>query len=311
MGRPTDPTEPPEDPLAEEAAAYERDLAAEPDDLELLLDAVEFYVDLAQADAREVDWLERGVELAARGVRRARKAADEPLAAEFAFYAGLALGQLGRSDEALARLDEARAVLPDWPELLRERGLALFELLRLDEAKAQLLAAERHAPRDAWIQHLLGLVAERVGDAKEAERRFAKARRLEPEDFPPPVTLPAAEFDRVLEEALEAIPEPVRRYLANVAIVVEELPTDDDLKGAEPPLSPQSLGMFRGAPIGLTGSSDPWSHFPASIVLYQRNLERSARSRDELVQEIGTTLVHEVGHFLGLDEDDLWERGLD
>jgi predicted Zn-dependent protease with MMP-like domain len=46
-------------------------------------------------------------------------------------------------------------------------------------------------------------------------------------------------------------------------------------------------------------------------VLYQKNLERLVRSREELVREIGVTLVHEVGHFLGLDEEELWERGLE
>ena len=56
---------------------------------------------------------------------------------------------------------------------------------------------------------------------------------------------------------------------------------------------------------------DPWSHFPSSIVLYQKNLERYARGRAELIEQIGITLVHEVGHFLGLDEEELWERGLD
>ena len=56
---------------------------------------------------------------------------------------------------------------------------------------------------------------------------------------------------------------------------------------------------------------DPWSHFPSGIVLYQKNLERLVRSREELLREIGVTLVHEVGHFLGLDEEELWERGLE
>jgi predicted Zn-dependent protease with MMP-like domain len=56
---------------------------------------------------------------------------------------------------------------------------------------------------------------------------------------------------------------------------------------------------------------DPWSHFPSSIVLYQRNLERFARDRKELIEQIGITLIHEVGHFLGLDEEQLWERGLE
>jgi predicted Zn-dependent protease with MMP-like domain len=68
--------------------------------------------------------------------------------------------------------------------------------------------------------------------------------------------------------------------------------------------------MFRGPAIGR-GSADPWTHLPSSIVLFQRNLERFARSRDELAEEIAVTLVHEVGHFLGLDEDELYERGLD
>ncbi len=46
-------------------------------------------------------------------------------------------------------------------------------------------------------------------------------------------------------------------------------------------------------------------------MLYQRNLERFARTREELIEQIGITVMHEVGHLIGLDEDDLWERGLD
>jgi predicted Zn-dependent protease with MMP-like domain len=96
-----------------------------------------------------------------------------------------------------------------------------------------------------------------------------------------------------------------------VAITIEDLPGEADLLGAEPPLSPGILGLFRGAPYGQKASMDPWSHFPSSIVLFQRNLQRFARSREELIQEIRVTLVHEVGHFLGLDEDELYERGLE
>jgi predicted Zn-dependent protease with MMP-like domain/Flp pilus assembly protein TadD len=296
--------------LDEAAATYERALALDPDDLDVLYGAAELYADRAQADDRDLEWLGRGLDLALRGHRLARAEDDVGLAGDFALLAGISLAQLGRPDEALLRFDEALLALPDSGDAMRERGMALFELLRLDEARRQLQAAERLSPRDAWIQHALGLVAERAGDAKEAERRFARARKLDAGAFPAPISLPPEEFDRVLEGALERIPEPIRRYLANVAITVEELPSDDDLLAASPPLSPQSLGMFRGAPIGQKGS-DPWSHFPSSIVLYQRNLERSVRSREELAEEIGVTLVHEVGHFLGLDEEQLWERGLD
>jgi predicted Zn-dependent protease with MMP-like domain len=270
--------------LEEAAQAYERALGFDPDDLDVLYGAVELYADRAQADDRDLDWLGRGLDLALRGQRLARKAGDAELSGDFALLAGIALSQLGRPDEAL---------------------------LRLDEARRQLHAAEKLAPRDAWVQNALGLVAERAGDLEEAERRLARARKLDASAFPRPVTLSPEEFDGVLEDAMAALPEPVRRWLANVAVTVEEIPTDHDLLGAAPPLSPQSLGMFRGAPLGQKGSMDPWSHFPSSIVLYQRNLERAVRTREELVQEIGVTLVHEVGHFLGLDEDQLWERGLD
>ena len=297
--------------LDDAAEAYERALGFDPDDLDVLYGAAELFADRAQADDRDVEWLGRGLDLALRGQRLARAEDDLELAGDFALLAGISLAQLGRPDEALLRLDEALLALPDSADVMRERGIALFELLRLDEARRQLRTAERLAPRDAWTQHALGLVAERAGEAAEAERRFARARKLDPEAFPAPVTLGAEEFDRVLEDALAALPEPIRRYLANVAITVEEIPADDDLLAASPPLSPQSLGMFRGSPLGMKGSMDPWSHFPSSIVLYERNLERATRTRDELVEEIRVTLIHEVGHFLGLDEDQLWERGLD
>jgi predicted Zn-dependent protease with MMP-like domain len=161
------------------------------------------------------------------------------------------------------------------------------------------------------VVNALGLLAERRGDAEEARRRFARARKLAPDDFPRPVTLSHQAFEAAVEDALAELPEAVRRYLSNVAITVEDLPSDADLLGSDPPLSPAILGLFRGAPYGQKASMDPWSHLPSSIVLYQRNLERFARTREELIQEIGVTLIHEVGHFLGLDEDELYQRGLD
>ncbi len=132
-----------------------------------------------------------------------------------------------------------------------------------------------------------------------------------PDRFPRPIALSQAAFDGAVEDALAKVPEPVRRYLANVAITVEDLPSSDDLLACDPPLSPSILGLFRGPPYGQSDAVDPWTHLPSSIVLFQRNLERFARSRAELIEEIGVTLVHEVGHFLGLDEDELYERGLD
>jgi predicted Zn-dependent protease with MMP-like domain/Flp pilus assembly protein TadD len=296
--------------LDEARAAYDRALDLGKDDLDLLFGAADFHLNVVPDDG-DRDALERGLELAHRGARLARKAGDRALAGEFAWLEGVALNQLGRSTEALSRLDEAVAAHPDSVDARLERGYALYELCRFDEARDELLRAERIDGDEPWTQHTLGLVAERRGDAREAERRFARARKRSPEEFPRPIALAPAAFDQAVEDALAELPESVRRYLSNVAITVEDLPSDEDLLASDPPLSPAILGLFRGSPYGEKASMNPWSHFPSAIVLYQRNLERFARSKRDLVEQIGITLIHEVGHFLGLDEDELWRRGLE
>jgi len=292
-------------------AAYEEALAADPDDLDLLTGAADFYVSRLQEPDADRDWLERGLDLARRGAKLARRARDDDAAAELALLEGMALSQLGYPKEALARFDAALAARPGDLDAQLERGFALYELCRFDDARAQLLDLARVVPDEAWAHHTLGLIAERQGDEDEAGRRFARARRLDPDEFPKPVELSPEAFDGAVEDALAALPDAVRTYLSNVAIAVEDLPTTDDLLASDPPLSPSILGIFRGAPLGQKASMDPWSHFPSSIVLYQRNLERFARDRRELIEQIGITLIHEVGHFLGLDEEELWERGLE
>jgi predicted Zn-dependent protease with MMP-like domain len=254
---------------------------------------------------------ERALELARKGAREARREGDDLLAADLRWLEGAALLELEDGVAALAALDEALRLAPGHLDALLERADALFQLCRFDAALASAQAIADGAPREARAQQLLGLLAERRGDAREAERAFARARKLDPEAYPRHPVLSKKEFDAAVERALAEIPEQVRRYLSNVPITVEELPSDDDLLDSDPPLPPTILGIFRGAPYGEKLSSNPWSHLPSSIVLYQRNLERASEDREELEEEIATTLVHEVGHFLGLDEEELWERGLD
>lgn len=288
--------------------AFGRALALDKDDPETLLAFAELCVTRNEDDR---DRLEEGLALIARADRAARKAGDRELEGELALLAGMALNQLGNPGAALERLDLALDRLGPDPDARLEHAVAQFELLRFDQAEREFARILAEAPDEAWAHHFLGLLAERKGDRKAAEKRFAQARKLAPEDFPPAVRFTTREFDAAVEEALAALPEKVRRYLSNVAIAVEDFPPVEDLEGGDPPLSPQILGVFRGSPLKDKASSDPWAHFPSSIVLYQRNLERFARDREDLIEQIEITLIHEVGHFLGFDEDDLRERGLD
>ena len=273
-------------------------------------DAPDPRFDAAAAALQEGD-AERAVTLARQGARQARREGDDPLAADLRWLEGAALQELEEPMAALAALAEALKLAPDHLDALLERADALFELCRFDAALASAQAIADAAPDEARAHRLLGLLAERRGDSSEAARAFARARKLDPEAYPRPHTLSKRDFDAAVERAFMALPEPVRRYLANVPVTVEDLPADQDLLDSDPPLPPTILGLFRGAPYGQKLSADPWSHLPSSIVLYQRNLERATVDRAELEEEIATTLVHEVGHFLGLDEEELWARGLE
>jgi predicted Zn-dependent protease with MMP-like domain len=73
---------------------------------------------------------------------------------------------------------------------------------------------------------------------------------------------------------------------------------------------PRGLGLFAGVPFPEQSSMGAPPHLEA-VFLYQRNIERVARSTAEVEAEIRTTLLHETGHFFGLDEEDLAEMGLD
>ncbi|HWV37481.1 MAG TPA: metallopeptidase family protein [Vulgatibacter sp.] len=288
------------------ARAYERAFAIDGDDL----DAIWGMAELIVGGSDDPEALEDALALCRKGIRIARKEGDEVPVGELSFLEAKALVALGDPRSALRRLDEAREILGPDPEVALERGMVLFELCRFDEAAQELETVLRNHPDEAWAHHYLGLILERRGDEEAAEARFARARALSPEEFPEPVRLGEEEFDRAVEAALEELPAKVRDYLTNVAIAVEPFPPQAEIEGPDP-LSPTILGVFRGGPAAERSVFDPWTQFPASIVLYQRNLERFARSREELIDEIGITLLHEVGHFLGFDEDDLRERDLD
>ncbi len=254
---------------------------------------------------------ERALDLATEGSRLAGRGDDDTLVARLAFCEGQALLALGDARAALPRIVAAARVYPDELDVLAEEASALHELCRFEEAAALATRVVEEDPGDAGAHWLLGLCLERLGRAARAERHLARARELAPDDFPGPVSLSPEAFEQVVETALAELPDPIRAWLANVAVTVEDLPDPEELLASDPPHSPSILGIFRGAPLGQKASMDPWSHFPSSIALFQRNLERHARDRDELLEEIRVTVLHEVGHFLGLDEDQLRDLGLD
>ena len=105
------------------------------------------------------------------------------------------------------------------------------------------------------------------------------------------------EFDALVEQAVAQLPKAFRDKLTNVAILVEDVPPAHSRRGD------LLMGIFHGVP--MTEKSSFQTALPDRIVIYQRNIEAVCRSTKEVRREIRLTLLHELGHFFGLSEDDL------
>jgi predicted Zn-dependent protease with MMP-like domain/Tfp pilus assembly protein PilF len=295
------------DRVDEARLAWSRALAVDPEDPPALLGAAQLHV-RRLAPAR--DALETGLEYAVRGARAARARGDRTLAARLELVAGMAENDLGRSHHALPHLDRAVATLADDPDAVYERGVALFELCRFGEAQRAFERTLALAPNDAWALHQLGLLAERRGAPKKAEALLAQARRLAPRDFLPELAMSPEAFRAEVDAALAALPEAERRAVESVPVEVQDLPDATDLLAVDPPLSPSILGLFRGPSEDepCLPSDGPRCR---AIVLYRKNLLRFARDPKELTEQVRVTLLHELGHLHGEDDDDLRARGLE
>ena len=113
------------------------------------------------------------------------------------------------------------------------------------------------------------------------------------------------EFEDAVEDALRSLPKRFADLLDNVAVVVEDEPSDDDLDvldddedGAE------LLGIYRG--IALTERRhDMLPALPDTIAIFRGPILRVTRNRRDAVQQIRETVIHELGHYFGLSDDDM------
>jgi predicted Zn-dependent protease with MMP-like domain len=328
--------------------AFAMALALDPDDPETLAAAADFYINVLPPKRRDTTLV--GLEYARRGSERAatRRRRDRSLRARLLLLQAQALNDLGGADAALPSVDAALALAPNLVEAAHERGVCLFNLCRFTESEEAFRAVLRRSPDDPYAHHHLGLIYERLGRHEQASGHFARARGLAPEEFGPEVAMSSEEFAREVDRAIAELTPEVRALLGDVRIELADLPSQEDLTAVEPPFSPTILGLYRGFAgpdeaagqephvhahsLGAAGAPPAPPH-PAtaavtrrregprepgagagperSIVLYRKNLARAVKSRAELLRQIRKTLVHELGHLQGYDENELRRRGLE
>ena len=187
--------------------------------------------------------------------------------------------------------------------------MAAFELIRFEQAREDALRAVAVNPDMAEAHDLLARIAEYLGREEEAREHAAEARAIDPEAFPAPLEISADDFAALVEESLKELSPPFRRKLDEVPVIVDDLPRREILAAEDPPLPPDLLGLFVGR-SQLERSHLDLPGVPEAIYLFRRNLLRTCADRDELMREVRITVRHEVGHLLGMDEDDLDELGL-
>ncbi|MGH9462517.1 MAG: metallopeptidase family protein [Vicinamibacteria bacterium] len=173
----------------------------------------------------------------------------------------------------------------------------LLDRARLREARRVADAALYHAPDSADGHYALGLVLTHCARVEEADAAFARAAALGPTEYFLPYRVEREEFERLVEDALASLPSEFQRHLENVEVAVEDVPSPSLLRED---LGHDTLGLYQGDSI----QSSDWG-FPDRILLFRRNLENISPDRKTLLKEIRTTVLHEVGHHLGMEEDHL------
>ena len=119
------------------------------------------------------------------------------------------------------------------------------------------------------------------------------------------IRLSQREFDVLVQQAYRQLPANVQQTLDNVDISVEERPNPEDFDSQSEEVT--LFGLYTGVPLTERAGYEP--ALPDRIIVFRRPILENCATTEEVVQEIRITLWHEVGHFLGLDEDDLHRLG--
>jgi predicted Zn-dependent protease with MMP-like domain len=115
-------------------------------------------------------------------------------------------------------------------------------------------------------------------------------------------------FERLVERAIAQIPDPYRAALAEVAIVIDDEPTAEQRRENDLADDEQLYGLYEGVPRTEYGAD--WAAAPNRITLFRLVLEEDFADPGELAEEVRLTVMHELAHHLGIDDDRLDELGV-
>ena len=122
------------------------------------------------------------------------------------------------------------------------------------------------------------------------------------------VRMELSQFEGLVHRALDQIPDALSAYLDNVDIVVEDWPAQDQLAGHVIEEGDLLLGLYEGVP--LTERAEYGMVLPDKITLFKRSIEALCATNEEIIEQVRETVVHEVAHHFGIDDERLRELGV-
>jgi predicted Zn-dependent protease with MMP-like domain len=212
----------------------------------------------------------------------------------------------GDIDGAARYLTRLEGLLPAGdPELQYARARLAWVEHGQEAALPTLLDVIALDPRHSDAHYDLGRIAEQQGDRETLVKHFLRVRALDAEhDRDAGLGLPQHfDFiDRVARETLDALPAPFAARLSHVPVLIERRPARALVEDG---FDPRSFGLFEGPTEAMRDVPSP-----TRIVLFACNLLAEFPDPDTLAHQVELTLLHEIGHFFGLDEAELEELGL-
>jgi predicted Zn-dependent protease with MMP-like domain len=119
------------------------------------------------------------------------------------------------------------------------------------------------------------------------------------------IRMSADEFEDLAAKAVESLPADFAELLDNVVVMVEEEPTAEDLEGVgmSAEEGDELFGLYQG--VNLLERDSFYSALPDRVVIYRGPILRACASRREVLREVRDTVIHELGHYFGMDEEQM------
>jgi len=118
------------------------------------------------------------------------------------------------------------------------------------------------------------------------------------------------QFESLVHDAMKELPQEFLDKLKNVAIVIEDYPSQELLDRMEVDEDETLFGLYEGVPLTERSAFSAPLH-PDRILIFQGPIEDECDSLEDIHEQVRITLLHEIAHFFGFDDDDLTERGYD